>query len=165
MTICEKKSGFDGVKVNWIGPITNVTRSWIEIANLNLGINLSIFTNNYYIDEYNKKCEKYNTSSDLEKIKIYNNIKEISRADVVITDTWESMGEEVHEKIISELSQYTINERMMNILGDDCIFMHCLPAKRGQEVTSDVIDGPQSVVWDEAQNRFHIQKEILKWCL
>ena len=165
MTICEKKSGFDGVKVNWIGPITNVTRSWIEIANLNLGINLSIFTNNYYIDEYNKKCEKYNTSSDLEKIKIYNNIKEISRADVVITDTWESMGEEVHEKIISELSQYTINERMMNLLGDDCIFMHCLPAKRGQEVTSDVIDGPQSVVWDEAQNRFHIQKEILKWCL
>ncbi len=165
MTIYEKKSGLDGVRVNWIGPITNVTRSWIEIANLNLGINLSIFTNDYYIDEYSKKCEMYNVKPDLEKIKIYNNIKDISRADVVITDTWESMGEKIQEKIISELGEYTVNEKIMNLVGNDCIFMHCLPAKRGQEVTSDVIDGPQSVVWDEAQNRLHIQKEILKWCL
>lgn len=107
----------------------------------------------------------YNVKPDLEKIKIYNNIKDISRADVVITDTWESMGEKIQEKIISELGEYTVNEKIMNLVGNDCIFMHCLPAKRGQEVTSDVIDGPQSVVWDEAQNRLHIQKEILKWCL
>ena len=99
MTIYEKKSGLDGVRVNWIGPITNVTRSWIEIANLNLGINLSIFTNDYYIDEYSKKCEMYNVKPDLEKIKIYNNIKDISRADVVITDTWGQWEKKYKKKL------------------------------------------------------------------
>ena len=84
---------------------------------------------------------------------------------MVITDTWESMGEIVNEKIIKNFSPYTVNQEMMRIFGDECIFMHCLPANRGQEVTPEVIDGPQSVVWDEAQNRLHIQKEIIKWCL
>ena len=165
MTIYEKKSRFEGIKVNWIGPITNVARSWIEIANLNLGIKLNIFTNNYSFDAYNKKCEKYQLSADLENIKIFYNLKELDNADVVITDTWESMGEKVNNQIIENLNAYTVDNEMMNVLGDECIFMHCLPAKRGQEVTSEVIDGPQSVVWDEAQNRLHIQKEIIKWCL
>ena len=84
---------------------------------------------------------------------------------MVITDTWESIGEKVNKKIIEDFSPYTVNNEMMSDLGDECIFMHCLPANRGQEVTAEVIDGSQSVVWDEAQNRLHIQKEILKYCL
>ena len=78
---------------------------------------------------------------------------------------WESMGEIVNEKIIKDFRSYTVNQEMMSIFGNECIFMHCLPANRGQEVAPEVIDGPQSVVWDEAQNRLHIQKEIIKWCL
>jgi ornithine carbamoyltransferase len=165
MTIYEKKYELKAVKINWIGPITNVARSWIEIANLNLGISLNIFTNDYSINEYHKKCEIYNLNPDLENIEVHKNLKKLDKADVLITDTWESMGEKVDEKIIKDFSPYTVNREMMIKSGDECIFMHCLPANRGQEVASEVIDGPQSVVWDEAQNRLHIQKEILKWCL
>ena len=165
LTIYEKKSGFEGIKVNWIGPITNVARSWIEIANLNLGIKLKIFSNDYSINEYHKKCEIYKSKPDLDSIEVYNNLKKLDSSDVVITDTWESMGEIVNEKIIKDFSSYTVNQKMMNVFGNECIFMHCLPANRGQEVAPEVIDGPQSVVWDEAQNRLHIQKEIIKWCL
>ena len=71
----------------------------------------------------------------------------------------------INEKIIRDFSSYTVNQKMMSIFGNECIFMHCLPANRGHEVEAEVIDGPQSVVWDEAQNRLHIQKEIIKWCL
>ena len=165
LTIYEKKSGFEGIKVNWIGPITNVARSWIEIANLNLGIKLKIFSNDYSINEYYKKCEIYKLKPDLDNIEVHNNLKKLDSSDVVITDTWESMGEIVNEKIIKDFSTYTVNQEMMSVFGNECIFMHCLPANRGQEVAPEVIDGPQSVVWDEAQNRLHIQKEIIKWCL
>ena len=165
LTIYEKKSGFEGIKVNWIGPITNVARSWIEIANLNLGIKLKIFSNDYSINEYHKKCEFYKFKPDLDNIEVHNNLKKLDSSDVVITDTWESMGEIVNEKIIKDFSSYTVNQKMMNVFGNECIFMHCLPANRGQEVAPELIDGTQSVVWDEAQNRLHIQKEIIKWCL
>ena len=66
---------------------------------------------------------------------------------------------------MKDFRSYTVNQKMMSVFGNECIFMHCLPANRGQEVAPEVIDGPQSVVWDEAQNRLHIQKEIIKWCL
>lgn len=165
MTVCEQKSKMKGIKVNWIGPITNVTRSWIELANLEFGIELSIFSTDYFIGKYNKKCETYNVDPDLNKVNIFNNLKELENADVVITDTWESMGENINEKIKDDLKSYSVDKNIMKRLGDNCIFMHCLPAKRGQEVSGEVIDGPQSVVWEEAKNRMHIQKEILKWCL
>ena len=165
LTIYEKKFGFEGIKVSWIGPITNVARSWIEIANLNLGIKLKIFSNDYSISEYHKKCEIYKLKPDLDNIEVHNNLTKLDSSDVVITDTWESMGEIVNEKIIKDFSSYTVNQEMMSVFGNECIFMHCLPANRGQEVAPEVIDGPQSVVWDEAQNRLHIQKEIIKWCL
>ena len=165
LTIYEKKFGLEGIRVNWIGPITNVARSWIEISNLNLGIKLKIFSNDYSINEYHKKCEIYKFKPDLDNVEVHNNLKKLDSTDVVITDTWESMGEIVNEKIIKDFSSYTVNQEMMRIFGDECIFMHCLPANRGQEVTPEVIDVPQSVLWDESQNRLHIQKEIIKWCL
>jgi len=164
MTIYEKKKNISGIKVNWIGPITNVARSWIELANLDLGIDLRIYSSDYSINEYQNKCDAYQINYDLDKIKVFNNLTDLDNSDVVITDTWESMGEKIDDEIIDGLKMYTINSEIMKSSGDNCIFMHCLPAKRGQEVTSEVIDGPQSVVWDEAQNRLHIQKEILKWC-
>lgn len=89
----------------------------------------------------------------------------VANADCVITDTWVSMGDEESERRHNLLAPYRVDERLMGLARDDAIFMHCLPAHRGEEVTDAVIDGPQSVVWDEAENRLHVQKGILAWCL
>ncbi|MGO1629525.1 MAG: ornithine carbamoyltransferase, partial [Microbacterium sp.] len=87
-------------------------------------------------------------------------------SDVVITDTWVSMGkEEEKQRRIDDLGGYKITEELMALANDDAIFMHCLPADRGYEVDSAVIDGPQSVIWDEAENRLHAQKALLAWLL
>jgi ornithine carbamoyltransferase len=86
-------------------------------------------------------------------------------ADCVVTDTWVSMGVEANVNRHNMLAPYRVDERLMAKAKTDAIFMHCLPAKRGEEVTAGVIDGPQSVVWDEAENRLHAQKGILAWCL
>ena len=86
-------------------------------------------------------------------------------ADCVVTDCWVSMGDEEEEtKRHNLLKRYQVNGRLMARAAKDALFMHCLPAHRGEEVTDDVIDGPHSVVWDEAENRLHAQKAILEWC-
>ena len=96
-----------------------------------------------------------------------NNPKEaIKDADVVITDTWVSMGEEKEKKArLKIFPPYQINEKLMKLAKPDAIFLHCLPAYRGYEVTDEVIDGPQSVVFDEAENRLHVQKAIMLFLL
>ena len=82
--------------------------------------------------------------------------------DIVYTDVWVSMGDEAEKaKRLKDLKPYQVNKELMDIANDDAIFMHCLPAVRGQEVSADVIDGPQSVIYDEAENRLHAQKAIL----
>ena len=86
-------------------------------------------------------------------------------ADCVVTDTWVSMGDKDGERRHNLLKPYQVNARLMALAKPDAIFMHCLPAHRGEEVTDEVIDGPQSVVFDEAENRLHAQKGILAWCL
>ncbi|MAI07150.1 MAG: ornithine carbamoyltransferase [Alphaproteobacteria bacterium TMED87] len=88
----------------------------------------------------------------------------VEDADCIITDTWVSMHNTEGERI-KALTPYTVNKKLMSYASKDAIFMHCLPAHRGQEVEEDVIDGPQSVVWDEAENRLHVQKAILSWIL
>jgi ornithine carbamoyltransferase len=89
----------------------------------------------------------------------------ITGADCVVTDTWVSMGDKDGPRRHNLLKRYQINARTMALAKPDALFMHCLPAHRGEEVTDDVIDGPQSVVFDEAENRLHAQKGILAWCL
>ena len=89
----------------------------------------------------------------------------MKHADCVVTDAWVSMGDEDATKRHNLLAAYQVNARLMARADKDAIFMHCLPAHRGEEVTDEVIDGPQSVVFDEAENRLHAQKAILKWCL
>ncbi|MDW8341625.1 MAG: ornithine carbamoyltransferase, partial [Geminicoccaceae bacterium] len=86
-------------------------------------------------------------------------------ADVVFTDTWVSMGDAEVERRHRLLEPYRIDSALMSLAKPDAIFLHCLPAHRGEEVTAEVIDGPQSVVFDEAENRLHAQKAILAWCL
>jgi len=89
----------------------------------------------------------------------------VADADCVVTDTWVSMGDRDGERRHNLLKPYQVNARLMAGAKPDAIFMHCLPAHRGDEVTDEVIDGPQSVVFDEAENRLHAQKGILAWCL
>ena len=89
----------------------------------------------------------------------------VAGADCVVTDTWLSMNDEPAESRHNLLAPYRVDGRLMAMAADDAIFMHCLPAYRGEEVTGEVIDGPRSVVWDEAENRLHAQKGILAWCL
>ncbi|HYA05289.1 MAG TPA: ornithine carbamoyltransferase, partial [Xanthobacteraceae bacterium] len=89
----------------------------------------------------------------------------VKDADCVVTDTWISMGDRNGARRHNLLKRYQVNARLMGRAKPDAIFMHCLPAHRGEEVTDDVMDGPQSVVFDEAENRLHAQKGILAWCL
>jgi len=89
----------------------------------------------------------------------------VSGATAVISDCWVSMGDEDEGRRHNLLAPYQVNAELMRAAAPDAIFMHCLPAHRGEEVTDDVIDGPQSVVFDEAENRLHAQKGVLAWCL
>ena len=89
----------------------------------------------------------------------------VANSDCVITDTWVSMGDDESARRHNLLAPYRVDERLMSCARQDAVFMHCLPAHRGEEVTDAVIDGPQSIVWDEAENRLHVQKGILVWCL
>jgi ornithine carbamoyltransferase len=86
-------------------------------------------------------------------------------ADCVITDAWVSMGDRDHEARIEALEPFQVDEALMDLAAPNAIFLHCLPAHRGEEVTDQVIDGPRSRVWDEAENRVHAQKAVLAWCL
>jgi ornithine carbamoyltransferase len=90
----------------------------------------------------------------------------VDGAHVVYTDVWASMGQEAEQQMrLQDFAGYQVDARLMARAADDAIFMHCLPAHRGEEVTADVIDGPRSVVFDEAENRLHAQKGILTWCM
>ena len=83
--------------------------------------------------------------------------------DVVITDTWVSMGDQDHEARLHAFEPYAVDQALMDQAAEGAIFLHCLPAHRGEEVTDEVLDGPQSAVWDEAENRIHAQKSVLRW--
>jgi ornithine carbamoyltransferase len=89
----------------------------------------------------------------------------VAGADVVVTDTWMSMGQAESAAKLAEMEPYRVDEALMAAAGEDAVFLHCLPAHRGEEVTDAVIDGPRSAVWDEAENRLHAQKSLLLWCL
>jgi ornithine carbamoyltransferase len=100
------------------------------------------------------------------RIKTYNDAEQaVSNSDCVVTDTWVSMGEEESAPGHNTFMPFQVNAQLMNKAKTDAVFMHCLPAHRGEEVTDEVMDGPQSIVFDEAENRLHVQKAILAWCL
>ena len=99
-------------------------------------------------------------------VKVIQNPMEAAKdANAVLTDTWVSMGENFNEDPEKIFNKFQVNKNIMNQASKEAIFMHCLPAHRGQEVTTEVIDGSNSVVWDEAENRLHIQKAILTWAI
>ena len=157
MTIKEKKKKFKGLKIAWIGDGNNVCNSMIYGAALS-GISMSIATPKGFepdadVVKKSQKSTKIELTTDP-----YGAVK---NADVVVADTFSSIHNSDKKRLKNFLPKYQVNDKLMQSAKKDAIFLHCLPAKRGQEVTSSVIDGPQSVVWDEAENRLHTQKSLL----
>jgi ornithine carbamoyltransferase len=157
MTIKEKKKKLKGLKIAWIGDGNNVCNSMIYGAALS-GVNMSIATPKGF--EPNKDVVKESQKST--NIELTTDPFTASKnADVVAADTFSSIHNLDKKRLQKFMPKYQINDKLMMSAKKDAIFLHCLPAKRGQEVTSSVIDGPQSVVWDEAENRLHTQKALL----
>ena len=157
MTIKEKKKKIKGIKIAWVGDGNNVCNSMIYGAAL-AGATMSIATpKGFEPDKKTVKEAQKSTTIELTS----DPLKAVKNADVVVTDTYSSIHDNDPKKIKKFLPKYQVNPKLMKSAKKDAIFMHCLPAKRDQEVTSSVIDGPQSVVWDEAENRLHSQKALL----
>ncbi|MFB5611865.1 MAG: ornithine carbamoyltransferase, partial [Nitrosarchaeum sp.] len=157
MTIKEKKGKLKGLKIAWIGDGNNVCNSMIYGCALS-NVKLSIATPKGFepdktVLSESKKLTDIDLTDDPQKA--------VKDADVVITDTYTSIHNNDQKRIKKFLPKYQVNQTLMNKAKSNAIFMHCLPAKRENEVTSSVIDGKQSVVWDEAENRLHTQKALL----
>ena len=156
MTYQEQKGSINGKKVAWIGDGNNVCQTYMQAAEL-FGFELIIACPNGYkpnqsfIESYQNNINYCNNPMDACK-----------DVDLVVTDVWTSMGKESEQKQReSAFKGYQVDQKMMSIANSDALFMHCLPAHRGEEVSKDVIDGNQSVVWHEAENRLHAQKALL----
>jgi len=159
-TYVEKFGSILDREITWIGDSNNVCNSWIQAAKI-FNFNLKVSSP----EGYKPKENLLNISKD--KINIFDDPYEAAKnSDVIITDVWASMGDEKElSKREKDFSSWQVNKKMMSLARKNCIFMHCLPAHRNKEVTSEVIDGPQSVVWDEAENRLHTQKALMEYML
>jgi ornithine carbamoyltransferase len=162
MTLQEKKGPVAGKVVAWSGDGNNVAASWVHAA-VRFGFTLRLACP----EELSPPQRLFDWARDEGgSVELTTDpIRAVSGADCVVTDTWISMGAEASVNRHNMLAPYRVDEHLMANAKPNAIFMHCLPAKRGEEVTAGVIDGPQSVVWDEAENRLHAQKGILAWCL
>jgi len=163
LTLKEKKGKLKGLKLAYLGDGNNVAHSLIYAAS-KCGVNISLATPPGY------EPKKEIVEQALENAKDFGSIIEITNdpeeavkeADAVYTDVWASMGQEKErEKRLKIFPPYQVNKRIMSLAKEDAIFMHCLPAHRGEEVTDEVIDSSQSVVFDQAENRLHVQKAIM----
>ena len=157
MTIKEKKKKFAGLKIAWIGDGNNVCNSMIYGCAL-AGVKISIATPKGFEPD---KSVIHDSQKFIDINLTTDPVNAIKNADVVVTDTYSSIHNIDSKRINKFLPKYQVNQTLMKNAHTDAIFMHCLPAKRESEVTSLVIDGPQSVVWDEAENRLHTQKALL----
>jgi ornithine carbamoyltransferase len=162
MTFEEHRGPIKGRTIAWSGDANNVLASWVHAA-ARFGFSLRVATPKELRPREHLREWAKGSGAAVEFLD--NPEKAVSGADCVITDAWVSMGDEDTTKRHNLLKAFQVNTRLMSRAAKDAIFMHCLPAHRGEEVTDDVIDGPQSVVFDEAENRVHAQKAILAWCL
>ncbi len=157
MTIKEKKKKLKGLKIAWIGDGNNVCNSMVYGVAL-AGINMSIATPKGFVPNKNV-VNQAKKSTDIELTT--DPFVATKNADVIVTDTFSSIHNLDKKRLQKFLPKYQVNDKLMESAKKDAIFLHCLPAKREKEVTSSVIDGQQSVVWDEAENRLHTQKALL----
>ncbi|MBF0207191.1 MAG: ornithine carbamoyltransferase [Oligoflexia bacterium] len=164
MTIKEKFGTLKGLKLAYVGDGNNVVRS-LAHACIKFGLDVSIVTpKNYAMEEgFIVSAQQLANSHHKTKVLVTDDIKKgVDGANVVYTDTFTSMGQEAErERRLRDLKDYQVNDQVMSYANRNAIFMHCLPCHRGEEVTASVIDGPQSAIFDEAENRLHAQKAIM----
>ena len=158
LTIEEHRGPIAGKTVAWVGDGNNVCHSFMHAA-AKFDFHLSVACPAEYHPDLRDLALGGNavslTSDPRDAVK---------GADVVVTDTWVSMGDQDYEARLAAFETYGVDEALMDLADPDAVFLHCLPAHRGEEVTDAVIDGPKSLVWDEAENRIHAQKAVLAWC-
>jgi ornithine carbamoyltransferase len=162
MTFEEHRGAIRGRKVAWTGDANNVLASWMHAAR-QFGFELAVATPPELAPK--QPLVEWVKASGAEICLGHDPEQAVRAADCIVTDTWVSMGDRDGARRHNLLKPYQVNAGLMAKAKPDALFMHCLPAHRGHEVTADVIDGPQSVVFDEAENRLHAQKGILAWCL
>jgi ornithine carbamoyltransferase len=159
LTISEKLGKLKGVKVTWVGDGNNVCNSWLLAVALT-GIELTVATPAEL--QPDKKIVERARSMGASVELSGEPFKAVKGCDVIYTDVWVSMGDETEEKRRKQLLKpFQVNEELVTTAKSDTMVMHCLPAHRGQEITGGVIDGPQSVVFDQAENRMHAQRALL----
>jgi ornithine carbamoyltransferase len=161
MTFEEHRGAIRGKTVAWTGDSNNVLASWMHAAerfdfHLRVATPPELAPKKWLLDWVKLSGAAIRVGSDPEEA--------VRGADCVVTDTWVSMGDKNGQRRHNLLKRYQVNATLMARAKADAVFMHCLPAHRGEEVTDEVIDGPQSIVFDEAENRLHAQKGILAWC-
>ncbi len=161
MTFEEHRGPLTGKVITWVGDGNNVSASWIQAA-AHFGFEMRLATPPSL--EPNAEIVAWAKSKGASIVLGTDPKAAVSGADCVMTDTWVSMGQSAGQRH-DMLRPYQVNEELMALAKPDALFMHCLPAHREEEVTSAVMDGKNSVVWDEAENRLHVQKGILTWCL
>lgn len=159
-TIVEHGKALPGLEVAWLGDGNNVLNSIVEAAglmrfNVRIAVPEGYDSDPSYIDRARALGSRITITRDP--------VEAARGADVIVTDTWVSMGQQGAEARIAAMTPFQVNDALMAQAKQDALFLHCLPAHRGEEVTDSVIDGPQSVVWDEAENRIHAQKSVLRW--
>jgi len=161
MTMIEYHGPLAGQSVAWLGDGNNVAVSWIEAA-VRFGFQLRIAGPQNYAPPADLLAWARSNGGDIiltDEVGLA-----IDKVQTVVTDVWVSMGNDEGSRR-ADFAPFQVNAELMKAAAGDAIFMHCLPAWRGREVTADVIDGPQSAVFDEAENRLHAQKAILAWCI
>jgi len=162
LTIVESGKALPGLELAWLGDGNNVLSSLIEAAGLfgfhvRAGVPQGYDPDPAFVDAARAKGSRIDVVRDAREA--------VAGADLVVTDTWVSMGQDHAHNKIAAMAPYQVDEKLMTAAKSDAIFLHCLPAHRGDEVVDAVIDGSQSRVWDEAENRVHAQKSILLWAL
>lgn len=158
LTLQERRGSLSGAVVAWIGDCNNVARSWIHAAE-RFGFVLRIACPDGLRGSNSVPAEAPGVTM------ISDPVEAVTDADCVVTDVWVSMNDRDADERRRLLEPYRVDAELLARAKPDVIFLHCLPARRGEEVTDEVIDGPNSAVWDEAENRLHAQKAILEWCL
>ena len=160
-TFIEQRGCIQGKTVAWVGDSNNMCNTWLQAAEV-LDFNVHVSTPPGYEVEP-ERAGLYGTANFEE---FADPMEACKGADLVTTDVWTSMGFEAeNEERKKDFADWCVDAEMMSVANKEAVFMHCLPAHRGEEVTAEVIDGPQSVVWDEAENRLHVQKALMEYLL
>jgi ornithine carbamoyltransferase len=163
-TYIEHRGTIAGKTVAWVGDGNNMANTWLQAA-ASLGFHLRVSTPSGY--EVNEITAAAPADMGTGSYKTYANpMQACAGADLITTDVWTSMGFEAENETRRQaFAAWQVNRAMLAVSAPDALFMHCLPAHRGEEVEAEVIDGPQSVVWDEAENRMHVQKALMEYLL